>query len=72
MSDDKLIAENMTRVLHTMPKLTPYIFYGSRAKQTAHEHSDWDIAVIFSDYEADGKCPAFTSTIAGKPPLSEN
>ncbi len=27
--------------------------YGSRAKQTAHEASDWDIAVIFSDYKAD-------------------
>lgn len=27
--------------------------YGSRAKQTAHERSDWDIAVIFSEYETD-------------------
>ncbi len=27
--------------------------YGSRAKNTAHKTSDWDIAVIFSDYETD-------------------
>jgi predicted nucleotidyltransferase len=27
--------------------------YGSRAKNTARETSDWDIAVIFSNYEAD-------------------
>lgn len=27
--------------------------YGSRAKNTARETSDWDIAVIFSDYETD-------------------
>lgn len=27
--------------------------YGSRAKGTAHKNSDWDIAVLFSDYETD-------------------
>jgi predicted nucleotidyltransferase len=27
--------------------------YGSRAKNTVHKTSDWDIAVIFSDYETD-------------------
>ena len=27
--------------------------YGSRAKQTAHKNSDWDIAVLFTDYETD-------------------
>jgi len=27
--------------------------YGSRAKQTAHTDSDWDIAVLFTDYEND-------------------
>lgn len=27
--------------------------YGSRAKNTARPDSDWDIAVIFSDYETD-------------------
>jgi predicted nucleotidyltransferase len=27
--------------------------YGSRAKQTAREESDWDIAVIFTHYEMD-------------------
>ena len=52
---------------HTMPDEKAYIasiiqahapvdaiyLYGSRAKQTSHAHSDWDIAVIFSDYETD-------------------
>lgn len=27
--------------------------YGSRAKQTYRENSDWDIAVLFSNYEID-------------------
>ncbi len=27
--------------------------YGSRAKQTHRENSDWDIAVLFSNYEKD-------------------
>ena len=27
--------------------------YGSRAKNIAHKNSDWDIAVIFTDYERD-------------------
>jgi len=27
--------------------------YGSRAKQTAHTDSDWDIAVLFTDYDND-------------------
>jgi len=27
--------------------------YGSRAKQTAHKNSDWDIAVLFTGYETD-------------------
>jgi len=27
--------------------------YGSRAKNTSHENSDWDIAVIFAEFETD-------------------
>ncbi|MDQ7090168.1 MAG: nucleotidyltransferase domain-containing protein [Methylococcales bacterium] len=27
--------------------------YGSRAKQTSHKNSDWDIAVLFSQYETE-------------------
>ena len=53
MSDDKLMAENMTRVIQHHAQVDAIYLYGSRAKQTAHEHSDWDIAVIFSDYETD-------------------
>jgi len=48
-----LMAENMTRVIHAHAQVDAIYLYGSRAKQTAHENSDWDIAVIFSDYEAD-------------------
>jgi predicted nucleotidyltransferase len=47
------MAENMTRVIHARAQVDAIYLYGSRAKQTAHENSDWDIAVIFSDYEAD-------------------
>ncbi|WP_333879284.1 type VII toxin-antitoxin system MntA family adenylyltransferase antitoxin [Methylobacter sp.] len=53
MSDGKLMAENMTRVIQHHAQVDAIYLYGSRAKQTAHEHSDWDIAVIFSDYETD-------------------
>ncbi len=48
-----LMAENMTNVIHAHAKVDAIYLYGSRAKQTAHEHSDWDIAVIFSEYETD-------------------
>ena len=50
MSNEK---ENITRVIHAHAQVDAIYLYGSRAKQTAHEHSDWDIAVIFSDYETD-------------------
>jgi len=45
------MAENMTRVIHAHAQVDAIYLYGSRAKQTAHENSDWDIAVIFSDYK---------------------
>ncbi|MDO9267813.1 MAG: nucleotidyltransferase domain-containing protein [Methylobacter sp.] len=53
MSDDKLMAENMTCAIQHHAQVDAIYLYGSRAKQTAHEHSDWDIAVLFSDYETD-------------------
>jgi len=56
MSDDclmEIMAENMTHVIHAHARVDAIYLYGSRAKQTAHEHSDWDIAVLFSDYETD-------------------
>jgi len=34
-------------------KVDAIYLYGSRAKNTAHSNSDWDIAVIFTDYEHD-------------------
>ena len=48
-----LMAENMTRAIRDHAQVDAIYLYGSRAKQTALENSDWDIAVIFSDYEAD-------------------
>ncbi len=48
-----LLAENITRVIQDHAQVDAIYLYGSRAKQTAHAHSDWDIAVIFSDYETD-------------------
>lgn len=34
-------------------KVDAIYLYGSRAKNTTHSNSDWDIAVIFTDYESD-------------------
>lgn len=53
MSADKLMAENITRVIQHHAQVDAIYLYGSRAKQTAHAHSDWDIAVLFSEYETD-------------------
>ena len=47
------MAENITRVIQDHAQVDAIYLYGSRAKQTAHENSDWDIAVLFSDYETD-------------------
>ena len=48
-----IMAENITNVIHAHADVDAIYLYGSRAKQTAHENSDWDIAVLFSDYEPD-------------------
>lgn len=49
----KEMVENITRIIQAYAPVDAIYLYGSRAKQTAHENSDWDIAVIFSDYETD-------------------
>ena len=49
----KELAENITRIIQTHAQVDAIYLYGSRAKQTAHKDSDWDIAVLFSDYETD-------------------
>lgn len=44
------------KIIHIIQSYAPVdaiYLYGSRAKRTAHAESDYDIAVIFSDYEAD-------------------
>jgi predicted nucleotidyltransferase len=46
----KTMAENITHVIHAHARVDAIYLYGSRARQTAHENSDWDIAVLFSDY----------------------
>ena len=53
VNEDKLMAENMIRIIQHHAPVDAVYLYGSRAKQTAHEHSDWDIAVLFSDYITD-------------------
>lgn len=47
------MAENVTRIIQASARVDAIYLYGSRAKQTARENSDWDIAVIFTDYETD-------------------
>jgi predicted nucleotidyltransferase len=52
-NESNSMAENITRVIQDHAQVDAIYLYGSRAKQTAHENSDWDIAVLFSDYETD-------------------
>ncbi len=40
-------------MIHAYAQVDAVYLYGSRARQTARENSDWDIAVIFSEYETD-------------------
>ncbi len=56
MSNDdllKTLSEKMIQIIHAHAQVDAIYLYGSRAKQTTHENSDWDIAVIFSEYETD-------------------
>jgi predicted nucleotidyltransferase len=48
-----LNSEKLTALIQAHAQLDAIYLYGSRAKQTAHKDSDWDIAVLFSDYETD-------------------
>ena len=52
-NDNNTLAENITRVIHVHAQVDAIYLYGSRAKQTAHADSDWDIAVVFSHFEPD-------------------
>ena len=47
------MAQNVMRIIQSVAPVDAIYLYGSRAKQTAHENSDWDIAVIFTDFETD-------------------
>ena len=56
MTDECLpntMAERITSVIHAHARVDAVYLYGSRAKQSAHGQSDWDIAVIFTDFETD-------------------
>jgi len=43
----------LIKLIQTHAQVDAIYLYGSRAKQTAHKNSDWDIAVLFTDYETD-------------------
>lgn len=45
--------DGICRIIHAYAEVDAIYLYGSRAKQTARADSDWDIAVIFSDFETD-------------------
>ena len=45
--------ENICSIIQSFAPVDAIYLYGSRAKQTAHENSDWDIAIIFTNYETD-------------------
>jgi|GEM_PF-590227 predicted nucleotidyltransferase len=42
---------SILHALNSLARLDAVYLYGSRARQMAREDSDWDIAVLFSDYE---------------------
>lgn len=50
-SENNAMMADIIRVIHTHAQVDAIYLYGSRAKQTAQKKSDWDIAVIYSDYE---------------------
>jgi len=43
----------IVQLIQSHAQVDAIYLYGSRAKQTAHKNSDWDIAVLFTDYETD-------------------
>jgi uncharacterized protein len=47
------LPENITRIILANAQVDAIYLYGSRAKQTAREDSDWDIAVIYTEFETD-------------------
>lgn len=48
-----LNTQQLITLIQAHAKVDAIYLYGSRAKQTAHTNSDWDIAVLFTDYEND-------------------
>ena len=44
---------DIVRVIQARARVDAIYLYGSRAKLTAREDSDWDIAVLFTEYESD-------------------
>jgi len=44
---------SIVQIIKTHAQIDAIYLYGSRAKQTTHKSSDWDIAVLFTDYETD-------------------
>ncbi|NOS88167.1 MAG: nucleotidyltransferase domain-containing protein [Methylococcaceae bacterium] len=51
MSGD--IEKQVVAIIQAQAPVDAVYLYGSRAKHTAGNNSDWDIAVIFTDYETD-------------------
>lgn len=45
--------EKIIQIIQDHAEVDAIYLYGSRAKQTHRENSDWDIAVLFSHYEKD-------------------
>jgi len=43
----------IVKLIQSHTEVDAIYLYGSRAKQTEHTDSDWDIAVLFTDYEND-------------------
>jgi len=42
---------SIVQLIQSHAQVDAIYLYGSRAKQTAHKNSDWDIAVLFTGYE---------------------
>ena len=47
------IQDEITHLIFGLASVDAIYLYGSRAKGCARDDSDWDVAVLFSDYEPD-------------------
>lgn len=53
LAPKNLVMQQITQLICHYAAVDAIYLYGSRAKNTHHDNSDWDIAVIFTEFETD-------------------